>query len=167
MKNIFPLLICVTLLYACAAQEPSIRKESGEIPASAVLSTHQAPSAQELFRAAATLLTQANNDASGQDQRARELLHQLLLIHSDSPWRLPAETVMLMIDRRQACVEKLQTGFAGSGEIYEQKVKCEEAGNRCREELTRILQENEQLKKDLQDLKDLEIEREQRSQRLR
>jgi hypothetical protein len=123
------------------------------------------PSAEDLFQEALTTLNypdQAENFAT-----SRMNLDRLIQLYPENKWRSGAESLLLFIDRQRACSEKIK----GDRHLYDgvlaQKIKYEASDNECRLEMTRILQENEQLKKDLLNLKNLEIELEQRNRVLR
>jgi hypothetical protein len=173
MKKILTLAMCLLLLGACAAERPSVRKESvSTAPPDSILGKiHDAvlpdrePSAEDLLHVALTMLN--NPDLTDHFVETKTILGRLIQSYPESKWRPAAESLLLFIDRQLACSEKIKGGRTLFDSVVAQKIKCEASDNQCRLEITRILQENEQLKKDLLNLKNLEIELEQRNRGLR
>ncbi|MBN1546590.1 MAG: hypothetical protein JW902_08025 [Syntrophaceae bacterium] len=166
MKRILPLLICLVLLWSCATEGPVVKTDHDVLEKSSDISAVREPSAEEMLNEALTLITLPGGTADD-TQKARKILAHINLSYPDSKWVASVEAMILLIDRQTACAEKIKEYRSGCEGILSQKLKCEESGNMCRQELTRILQENEQLKKDLQNLKNLEIELEQRTRKMR
>lgn len=167
MKSIAVLITFCLLLGACAADRTAVTKEPSTTTDSKNMATEHPPSAEELLIEAATAITQPNDTAAGNDLKARNLLNQLIQSYPDGKWRNTAEALILLMDLQAVCEEKVKGNRQLCERILSQKTKCEESENQCRQETTRLLQENEQLKKDLQNLKNLEIELEQRNRNLR
>ncbi len=167
MKNIAVLFICILLLGACATDRTAVTKEPGEVADNKKLVAERPPTAEDLLTAAATALTQPDATATVSDVKARGLLNRLIQTYPDSQWRNTAEALIMLMDLQAACEAKIKGDRQICERILSQKIKCEESENQCRQEATRLLQENEQLKKDLQNLKNLEIELEQRNRGLR
>jgi hypothetical protein len=169
MKRITILAICLLLLIACAGERSAVRQKNGSTstPDNTMRKIHdtllpdQTPSAEDLFQEALTLL---NNPDTHGDTDIRTTLNRLIALYPESKWRPTAESLLLFINRQG---EKMKEVRQLSDSLKVQKTKCEESDSQCRLELTRILQENEQLKKDLENLKNLEIELEQRNRELR
>jgi hypothetical protein len=109
----------------------------------------------------------SNPDRTNDDTEIRTTLNRLLSFYPESKWRPTVESLLLFIDRQAADRERIKGEHRLYDSVVAQKIKCEESDSQCRLELTRILQENEQLKKDLQNLKNLEIELEQRNRVMR
>ncbi len=164
MKKILPLFICLLLLWACAAERPAI-KATDVLPDNNHILPDREPSPEDLLLQAMTMLPLPGQ--AGQVEESRAILGRLIRLYPDSRWRSPAESLLLLIDRHQACRKKAEADLDVYNRLMSQKTKCEDSENQCRLDLTRILQENEQLKKDLQNLKNLEIELEQRNRRIR
>ncbi len=167
MKYTALLFIFILLLGACATGKTAVTKEPDEAPLSQNIAVEHPPTAEELLTAAATALTQPDATAAGSDLKARGLLNRLIQTYPDSQWRNTAEALIMLMDLQAACEAKIKGDRQICERILSQKIKCEESENQCRQEATRLLQENEQLKKDLQNLKNLEIELEQRNRGLR
>jgi hypothetical protein len=170
MKKITILAICLLMLGACAGERSAVRKEDGgTVSPDGVLSKIHGtvlpdgePSAEDLLQEALTLLN--NPDRTHDDTEVRTTLTRLLALYPESKWRPSAESLLLFINRQGERMKEVRQLSDG---LKAQKTKCEESDSQCRLELTRILQENEQLKKDLQNLKNLEIELEQRNRVMR
>jgi hypothetical protein len=173
MKKILTLIICLLLLTACAAERPAVRKGNGgtATPDSILGKIHAAapldrePSVEDLLHEALIMLN--NPDQTDHLAETKTTLGRLVVLYPESKWRPPAESLLLFIDRQLACSEKIKGERNLYDSVLAQKIKCEASDNQCRLEITRILQENEQLKKDLENLKNLEIELEQRNRVLR
>ena len=164
MKKILTLIICLLLLAACAAERPVVRKGNGGTATPDGLVDRQ-PSAEDLLHEA--LITLNNPDPADHLVQTRTTLGRLIALYPESRWRSPAESLLLFIDRQLACSEKIKGDLNLYDSVLAQKIKCEASDNQCRLEMTRVSQENEQLKKDLQNLKNLEIELEQKNRVLR
>jgi len=164
MKRILPLFICLLLFWACAAEKPVI-KDKGVAPDNNNILPDREPSPEDLLLKALTILSPP--EQAGQFEESRAALGRLIQLYPDSRWRGPAESLLLLLDRQQACQKKAEADLDTYNRVLSQKTRCEDSENQCRLDLTRILQENEQLKKDLQNLKNLEIELEQRNRRIR
>jgi len=160
MKRILPLFICLLLLWACAAERPGI-KDTGGVQNNGDISPEREPPPEDLLIKALTILNPPGQ--AGPFEESRAILGRLIQLYPESRWRGPAESLLLLIDRHQACQKNAEANLNAYDRVLSQKTKCEDAGNQCQLDLTRILQENEQLKKDLQNLKNLEIELEQRN----
>ncbi len=167
MKNIAVLFIFILLLGACATSKPAVTKEPDETTHSQNIAVEHPPTADDLLTAAATNLTLPDSIAAGSELKARGLLNQLIQTYPESRWRNTAEAMILLMDLQAACEAKIKGDRQLCERILSQKIKCEESENQCRQEAAQLLQENEQLKKDLQNLKNLEIELEQRNRGLR
>lgn len=167
MKKIAVLFICFLLLWACATDRTAVTKAPGEPAHSVEVTADRPPSAEELLAEAATAISLPDGSPADNHLKAREILNHLLQSYPDSKWRNPAEAMILLIDRQTACAEKSKRDRQLCDSVTAQRLRCEESENQCRQELTRILQENEQLKQDLQNLKNLEIELEQRNRGIR
>lgn len=173
MKRMMVLVILLLLICSCAGERSAVRKGNGEQTSpdgvlkkihDTVLSERE-PSAEDLLHAA---LMKLNDPVQASDDtEIRTTLHRLITLYPDSKWRPTAESLLLFIDHQGACWEKLKKERQLSDSVKAQKTKCEESDSQCRLELTQILQENEQFKKDLQNLKNLEIELEQRNRVIR
>lgn len=170
MKKITMLVICLLMLGACAGERSAVRKDDGgTVSPDGVLSKihgtvlpDREPSAEDLLQAALTLLN--NPDRTHDDTEVRTTLTRLMALYPESKWRPSAESLLLFINRQGERMKEVRQLSDG---LKAQKTRCEESDNQCRLELTRILQENEQLKKDLENLKNLEIELEQRNRVMR
>ncbi len=167
MKNIAVLLICILLIGACATDKAAVTKAPGEVTDKKQIAAERPPTAEDLLAEAAAALIQPDSAGAGNDLKARSFLNQLLQSYPDSKWRNTAEALIMLMDLQAACEEKIKGDRKLCERILSQKIKCEESENQCRQETSRLLQENEQLKKDLQNLKNLEIELEQRNRVLR
>jgi hypothetical protein len=170
MKRITALAICLLLLCACTGERSAVRKGNGDqtSPDGVLKKIHDTvlperePSAEDLLQEALTMLS--NPDRPHDDTEIRTVLNRLLAFYPESKWRPTAESLLLFIDRQG---EKMKETRQLYGSLKAQKTRCEESDSQCRLELARILQENEQLKKDLENLKNLEIELEQRNRVMR
>lgn len=170
MKKIMILVICLLLLCACAGDRSAVRKGNGDqtSPDGILKKIHdtvlpeQEPSAEDFLQEALMMLTNPNRTADNTE--IRTALNRLLTLYPESKWRPTAESLLLFIDRQG---EKMKETSQLYDRLKAQKTRCEESDSQCRLELTRILQENEQLKKDLENLKNLEIELEQRNRVMR
>ncbi|MDX9746527.1 MAG: hypothetical protein WCX84_08680 [Syntrophales bacterium] len=167
MKKITVLFTCIFLLGACAADRTAVTKEPVTETNNLDRATTPLPPAEDLLIEAATALTQPNGTETGNGLKARALLARLTQSYPDSKWLNTAEALILLMDLQQACEEKMKGSLRLCEGLLSQKTKCEESENQCRQETIRLLQENEQLKKDLQNLKNLEIELEKRNRGLR
>jgi len=167
MKDIAVLLIFILLLGACATGKTNLTKEPDETTRSQNIPVEYPPTAEDLLTAAATNFTLPDSTAAGSELKARALLNQLIQTYPDSRWRNTAEALILLMDLQAAGEAKIKGDRQLCERLLSQKIRCEESENQCRQETTRLLQENEQLKKDLQNLKNLEIELEQKNRGLR
>ena len=167
-------LLGLVLLWACATSGPTPEKSVTEnhLPTHDIFwenhddePTEQHPSAEDLLREA---LTKLNLPEDGQRiTNTRNVLHRLIEWHPDSPWRVSAEALLQLIDHQEACSEQSKADQALYERTLAQKLKCEESETLCRLELMRLREENDLLKKDLLNLKNLEIELEKRTRSLR
>lgn len=158
------LFLCLFLLWACAAERPAIQNDV-DVPDSGNVFPEREPSPEDLLHEALRILPPPEGTAQFVESQA--ILDRLIRQHPDSSWRGPAEALLILINRYQACREKAKADLNAYDRLLSQKTKCDDSENQCRMDLSRILQENEQLKKDLQNLKNLEIELEQRNRRRR
>lgn len=110
--------------------------------------------------------------------KAREIFQALTRNYPDSAWRPTAVILIRLIDTLQSSRDEMQSVLAKSraDQALAEKLKEENAqlrkeigslGSRCQAERAGLLQENEQLKKDMELLKKLEIQLDRREKMLR
>jgi hypothetical protein len=144
IKKVF-LLICLFLFCPCVAvsQEgaPSVEAFSS-----------QDGEAEIMFSEA--LIAMFPEGEGARMNEARDMLSKIAQLYPHSRWRKPAESLVQAIDQEQFCAtqrDKKQTRCDKCDLILQKK-------SQCKNELARVLVENDQLKKDLQRIKKLEIE---------
>jgi hypothetical protein len=158
-----------------AVEKPAVEKPAVEKPAK---ERPQAPPAVEdidLLMEGITLLSHPDRPDSA---KARSVFLSFLQRYPMSRWRPAAETFIRLIDEAQASRELNRQGqLSLEGARVEQnrllkendglRQTIRELTERLQTETTALTQENEQLKKDLQHLKLLEIELQKRERMIR
>jgi hypothetical protein len=106
--------------------------------------------------------------------KARAAFETLLKNYSESKWRRLSETLIHLIDTMQSCREKdllLGKGEEDKTRLLQENEKLKKdvryLNDKLKTETSKISEENEQLKKDIQLLKNLEIQLEKRDKRFR
>ena len=131
------------------------------------------PSDKELFTEALSCLS---NDKKGPDYSEAQIrLQNLVEQFPNSKWTTSAEALILTLDRistLQAALKKEKLKTQGeqlklTKEIHKLKDNAEQIEGKYSVEIVRLQQENEQLKKDIQQLKTLEIQLEKREKKMR
>lgn len=103
--------------------------------------------------------------------KAKEVFASLLKTYPKSKWRPLTETFIRLIDK----IQSLQAGHMAeqalsdkiSQEREQMKKEIQELSGRFQSERTALLQENEKLKKDIEMLKQLEVQLDRREKMLR
>jgi len=119
----------------------------------------------------ALMCLQGAEPGSAGEQEAREALIALLRDYPESCWSRPARACLRLLDECKTLREQLQQQRQANNalrrsfakELQEQR----ETNERLRAEQARLGQVNEQLKKDIQLLKELEIQLQRRDRQLR
>ena len=106
--------------------------------------------------------------------KARAAFETLLKNYPESKWRCLSETLIHLIDTMQSCRGKdllLSKGEEDKTRLLQENEKLKKdvryLNDKLKTETSRISEENEQLKKDIQLLKNLEIQLEKRDKRFR
>jgi hypothetical protein len=144
IKKVF-LLICLFLFCSSVALP-----QEGTSGVEAISS--QDGEAEVMFSEA--LITMFPEGKGAKIGEARDMLSKITQLYPHSRWRKPAESLIQIIDQGQSCATQINEKQSGCDEcdLIRQKK------NQYKNELARVLVENEQLKKDLQRIKNLEIE---------
>lgn len=148
VKKIF-LMICLFLLCSCA-----INSQKGIEPATdaGTFSSFQDDEAGIMFYEA-LIATSPEGESTGMNE-TRDILIKITQLYSHTRWHKPAEFLLMIIDHEQSCVAQQYENQNRCDLVFMEKSQCDQ----YKSELTRVLMENEQLKKDLQEIKKLEIE---------
>jgi hypothetical protein len=125
------------------------------------------------------ILRMGNSDANLPDYvGAKEAFQSLINEHPDSGWTEPAMTLIKGINNLQSCMDKEKASRAlyektlgEKATILQDNERLTKAGHvnneRLQAEITRLGQENDRLKKDIELLKELEIKLDKRERLLR
>jgi hypothetical protein len=99
--------------------------------------------------------------------KAKATFESLLKAYPESKWRRPSETLILLIDTMQSYGEQdaLLSSTRQENDNFKKEVRY--LNDRLKTETSRLSEENEQLKKDIQLLKNLEIQLEKRDKQFR
>ena len=170
MDHIVPVALLLLLIGACASapkNEPTVQPRAVSSPAQ---------SDTKLFQEGCALLGASGEPADY--NRAKEVFLNLINIHPQSKWRSYAEAYRKLLEERktasdEAARSRLEAGKAQL-ELNESKISLDQLkkANRALQEklqadTARLQQENEQLRGDLQRLKQLEIDLQRRERSLR
>ena len=142
-KKVF-LLLCLLFICPCSAvsqQEAEQQAVNG-------------CEAENMFYQALEVLP----SGEGGIAEAREALREITRLYPHSRWQKPAESILWLIDQHESCALERAENKKRCDFIVEKSSQCQGMENRCKDELARVLVEKEQLKRDLERIKDLEIE---------
>ena len=173
-KRLICLIVSAVMLAGCATN--SVLENGGEQTgkarkASGIFSKD--PSDKDLFQEALSYLTQDQKEANYAEAQSR--LQKLVSQFPDSQWITSAEALIIILDRistLQAALKKEKLKAQGeqvklTKEVSKLRDNAEQIEGKYSVEIVRLQQENEQLKKDIQQLKNLEIQLERREKMLR
>jgi hypothetical protein len=163
------LVVCMILLGACAAPLPPPGSIS---PLNGQGLFKKTPSDADIMHEGITFLGspgKANDYA-----RAKTAFDTLLKTYPESKWRNLSETLITLIDTMQSCREKdllLNKAEQETSRLLHDNDRLKKEvwhlNDKLKTETARLSEENEQLKKDIQLLKNLEVELEKRDKMLR
>jgi ABC-type phosphate transport system auxiliary subunit len=178
-------ILAMLILAGCAATPPPVVPPPGEVAPAPVQPVPPAPPARvelppsrpdlALFDEGVALLKSAERSGT---VSAREVFSLLLKNHPQSRWRPAAEAYLYLIDTGDVLREASRKGqimtenlLAERGRLLQEneqlKKNVRELTERQQAEAGSLAQENERLRLDLQRLKALEIELEKRERMLR
>jgi len=177
-------ILATMFLLGCVAAPPAVEKKeiAAPPPPPPALEERVVPRSfedRDLFLKGMELLARTE---SADLEESRALFITLAERYPQSRWRPAAETLVRLIDERQALREALQEENLRLQQTLQQTQaerthllqeneqlwkSAREAAERLQAEKTGLSQENEQLRKDLKRLKDLEIQIEKRERMLR
>ncbi|MFH2075872.1 MAG: hypothetical protein ABIJ57_11105 [Pseudomonadota bacterium] len=166
-------ILMALLLAGCAAAVPTVEKTDIAAPPSIPPVAEKRPAPriledQDIFSRGLSVL--ARTDGPNQAE-ARSVFVSLLERYPQSQWRSAAETLVRLIDEGQAIREARRQDRALIDQTLTEKEwlkkTVREMMDKLQAEKASLSQENEQLRKDLKRLKDLEIELEKRERMLR
>jgi gas vesicle protein len=180
-KRWFVLFLAVMFLMACASAVPTSPDKDVHPPKTVPAIKEKdigdrSVSDMDLFHDAVSFLD--NPEVTADYLRARSAFELLVRNYPKSKWRNLSETFIRIIDDIQAYQAKsrsdqllLDKAQADKGRLLQESEQLKKEirllNDKHQTETTRLLQENEQLKKDIQLLKNLEIQLEKRERTLR
>lgn len=182
-RGIFFWVLALFFIVGCATAPPVIeKKEVKEVAAPAAKPVAEMPAAPpRLFEERDLLLDGVlllNRPERPDPEKARSIFLSLIQRYPQSRWRPAAETFIRLIDERDAFTEMRRqdrllidkTRTERSRTLQENALlnkTVRELTEKLQSEMAVLVQENEQLKKDIQRLKALEIELQKRERMLR
>ena len=174
VKILICLIISTVMLSGCATtavlenggEQKGVARKAGGI-------FSKEPSDKELFQEALSYLSQDQKEANYAEAQSR--LQKLVSQFPESQWMGSVEALLITLDKiivLQTALrnEKLKAqGEQGklTKEIKKLRENADQIDGKYSVEIVRLQQENEQLKKDIQQLKNLEIQLERREKMLR
>jgi hypothetical protein len=167
-------LVAVCLVCACAGTEPRPEVPVQPPPAGASAVREESLfsfSAEDTNAFTRGLDLLEGRGSSPEPGRAREVFAELMTNYPRSKWRDPAAAFVRLLDEQarlgEAALKDARALEQARREIDQLKREIRALGDRFQEETARLAQENEQLKKDLKLLKELELQMDKRDRELR
>jgi hypothetical protein len=173
-KNILYFIILTVLLIGCSNTAVKTNEDAPrKLPVLSETFFQKEPGDKELFEEALVYLSNHEKEPNYMEVKAR--LENLVQQYPDSKWRKSAEALMLSMEKISVLQtrlkqEKLKAQADQSRllkEIDGLKENFRQIEDRHTAEITKLQQENEQLKNDMQQLKKLEVQLEKREKMLR
>lgn len=180
-KRWFALFLAITFLAACASAVPVSPDKTAHPPKTVPVIKEKeivdrSMSDTDLFRDAVSRL--GNLEVTADYVRARSAFELLVRTYPKSKWHSLSETFIRIIDDIKAYQAKSISGRllldkvqADKGRVLQENEQLKKEirllNDKQQAETTRLFQENEQLKKDIQLLKNLEIQLDKRERTLR
>jgi len=167
-------MIATIMLAGCSTKAvvDNVNGRTGTVEKSSGIFSRE-PSDRELFEEALSYLSNNKNEPNYNEAKAR--LENLVAQFPKSKWVAGAQALIFSLDRISALqVQLRQENQKAQGEHVKLTKAIEDLRDNTRQieekysvEIMRLQQENEQLKKDIQQLKNLEIQLEKREKMLR
>lgn len=153
------LVACIFLLGACAATlSPPVAINDQEVLKKTI-------SDIEIMHEGLSYL--GGPGPSNDYMKARATFERLLTAYPESKWRRLSETLIHLVDTMQSCREQDALFSRTRQENDNLKREVRHLNDKLKTETSRLSEENEQLKKDIQLLKNLEIQLEKRDKQFR
>ena len=168
----FLFLCLLVLLGGACAPAQRVPDDKGPLPETTAARTEEtsffsAKDAELFQRALSRLNAPANGQVADDYAKARADLESLVNAYPKSRWRPAAEKIIALIDNATSQRQLTEKTVADKNRLVQENEQLKRQVRALQAETAELTQENEQLKKDIQTLKDLEIELEKRDRKLR
>lgn len=168
--------LCVLLMLMCLSGcliKDGLPKGTKDMPNDRASVFEQIPADQQRYEDILAAL--ANNEKRPNYPEVKSALEGFILEHPQSKWAPSARVLILSLDKIIALEHRLalekQKALSGEAKSTRELQAAKESLRQLEEkyvfDMAKLLQENEQLKNDLQQLKQLEVQMEKREKMLR